>query len=236
MTQLIKRFYETVTVEQEREGYCISLDNNILKSPQKKHLNIKSHALATMIKQEWEEQKDTVRIANMPITRLMMGFTDISQDSNEAIIDSLEKYAHFDELYYFAEFPNELHERQIKLWQPVLQYVEKKFNIHFLTTMGIRSIKQSDVTLMVLRNEIKKLSPEVRFAFNQMTQSTGSLILSFNVLYNKNLDNEKIWELSQLDYLFYRDIWGHDEEAHIKYINDKRDFMAACAFCMLNYA
>ena len=51
-----KRFYTTVTVEPEGEGFSVKLDGKGVKTPGKRPLTLPTHAAAELVAAEWRAQ------------------------------------------------------------------------------------------------------------------------------------------------------------------------------------
>ena len=73
---LSKRFYKTVSVVPERDGFVVKLDQYSLKTPAKKSsdkktLLLPNECLAELVASEWDAQGDKIDPISMPITRLL---------------------------------------------------------------------------------------------------------------------------------------------------------------------
>jgi len=66
----MKRVYTTVEIRPAEGGWGIALDARPLRTPGKHEMVVPSEALAAAIAAEWDGQRDEVRPAAMPLSRL----------------------------------------------------------------------------------------------------------------------------------------------------------------------
>src|SRR5438045_8385381 len=65
-----KRFYKSVGLTETPDGFSVTLDGRIIKTPAKRLLLVPSRAVAEGIAAEWEAQKEASDPTSMPLTRL----------------------------------------------------------------------------------------------------------------------------------------------------------------------
>ena len=66
----MKRVYREATARQFGDGWGIALDGRPMRTPARHELVVPSAALATAIAAEWDAQRDEIRPATIPLTRL----------------------------------------------------------------------------------------------------------------------------------------------------------------------
>ena len=76
MADKLKRFWKTVDLQPEEQGFGLYLDGRKAKTPLKRDLYFPSRATAEAAKAEWEAIKDVIRPDAMPVTRLAMTAID----------------------------------------------------------------------------------------------------------------------------------------------------------------
>ncbi|MGQ3074386.1 MAG: ATP12 family protein, partial [Ferrovibrionaceae bacterium] len=60
-TAASRRFYKSVSVRPEGEGFSVYLDERALKTPAKRPLILPTEALADAIAEEWAGQGDSIK-------------------------------------------------------------------------------------------------------------------------------------------------------------------------------
>lgn len=78
--------------------------------------------------------------------------------SRADIISSLLPYIHGDTLCYQQEYPENLFKAQQTSWEPILKWLELKFNIELNRTYQISSIHQSSHVVHVFQKEMEAMS------------------------------------------------------------------------------
>jgi chaperone required for assembly of F1-ATPase len=210
----MKRFYETVGVEQ-LEGetlFRVQLDTRTIKTPARHDLRVPTRALADAIADEWRAQGDEVVLASMPLTRLASGAIDRIAVHRADVIDEVAAYAETDLLCYRADRPVALSKRQYEIWQPVLDWVEQRYQAKFATTVGVVPITQSPVALEATRAAIAAHDDMMLGALHAVAHASGSVILAL-ALVDDHIDAPGLVAASQLDERFQIEQWGEDAEA-----------------------
>ena len=110
--QLNKRFYKTVSVAPEGDGFVVKLDQYTLKTPakkasDKKTLLLPSERLAELVASEWDGQGDRIDPISMPITRLLNVAIARTPETREELVAEARKYAGTDCLLYTSPSPRD---------------------------------------------------------------------------------------------------------------------------------
>ncbi len=119
-TVLPRRFYETAATAAVADGYAVRLDDKPVHTPARRVLAAPTLALAEAIAAEWQEQKDVIDPAKMPLTRLANAIIDGVADAPLPVAEEIAKYLASDLLFYRAASPLGLVESQAHHWDPIL--------------------------------------------------------------------------------------------------------------------
>jgi chaperone required for assembly of F1-ATPase len=210
-----KRFYKKVAVSETANGFHVTLDGRVLKTPGKKPLLCIGEIQAQCVAEEWQAQIDEIRPETMPCTRLMNVACELTPDKRPELISEFTKYCETDLLCYRASHPEDLVSLQNEKWQPVLDWAAKHHRIELATTDGLEAIVQPGQSLQNTTEIAKKLTDANLTLLLHFTACYGSAILALAVM-EKHLDVSPAFELSRLDEAFQNEQWGEDDEAIAK--------------------
>ncbi|WP_455476608.1 ATP12 family chaperone protein [Bartonella sp. B41] len=226
---LPKRFYKEVKIVGEGRGFSILLDENPIKTPVGRCFFVPTEAFAKLVVQEFEGQKEVIDPAKMPITRLVNTVIDGITDDMQVIFEDLLRFVACDMIFYRAQAPKELVQRQCKHWDPLLDWVEEKLGSRFNLTEGVMHVEQSREAVQAVSNYLRKItSPYVLAALHMITTLTGSALIAIAVL-EKKLDLNYAWDIAHLDEDWMIEQWGIDKEAAKNRACKKDEFQAADA-------
>ncbi len=223
----VKRFYKTVGIEKIGEDYHLLLDGRKAKTPAKNALSLTSFEAAELLCAEWDAQKEFIEPSTMHITRMVNASIDhVSEKLNEVSAE-IAKYGGSDLMYYRSPEPPKLFSKQIELWDPVLQWASKKFNVEFKCSNAINFVEQSSATLQALEQEVQKFtSPIALSALYTVLTIGGSLIVALAVAH-RHCEPQHAYKICELEPDFTSEIWGVDEEAQIRRELREVEFIAA---------
>src|SRR5581483_10739930 len=117
---LPKRFYKTVSVGEEQDGFAVLLDGRPVRTPAKRPLVLPARELASAVAREWERQLDEIDPGTMPMTRLANLAIDRVAEKTRETAEEVKRYAASDLVFYRVEEPEGLVAQQAKHWEPVL--------------------------------------------------------------------------------------------------------------------
>jgi len=225
---LRKRFYETAHVG---DGGAILIDGKPIKTPARRILNAPTRELAEAIAGEWNSQIDVVDPARMPLTRLANVIIDAVSDAPRPVADEIEKYLRSDLVFYRAEAPAILAEKQAHAWDPVLAWARDRFNARFVLAQGVMYVAQPRESVEALRSAIPT-EPWRLGAVSSITTLTGSGLLAV-ALAHQALDAGEVWSAAHVDEDWQMSQWGRDELALQRRAFREAEFHAAASVLTL---
>ncbi|GAB5511996.1 MAG: ATP12 family chaperone protein [Hyphomicrobiales bacterium] len=233
---LPKRFWKTVTLEQDEGGYQVLLDGRPAKTPGRAALASPSPAIAERMRAEWDAVGERLDPAELPMTKLINVALDQGSDSREAIIKDITAYAGSDLVCYRAERPEGLVERQSTVWDPYVQRLSTHHSITMKLAAGIVHVDQEPETLAAIQAlvDARAVDAESLVALHLATTLLGSAVLALALAEPGGCDGraQAIWLASYVDEDWNRAQWGEDEEAKALRAKRWRDYeVAAFVLC-----
>jgi chaperone required for assembly of F1-ATPase len=224
--RLHKRFYGRAHIHDQGEsGIGILLDGKPVRTPARRHLAAPTRPLAAVIVDEWNSQKEFVDPARMPLTRLANAAIDPVSDKPEPIAEEVAKYLGTDLLFYRADAPFGLVEKQGQAWDPVLVWARDVFGARFLLTQGVIHVRQPQEAIDAMRAVIPS-HPWRLAAVSSITSLTGSALLALAVAHGA-LDGDKAWKAAHVDEDWQMSQWGQDKIALERRAYREAEFQAA---------
>ncbi|MEP9356565.1 ATP12 family protein [Xanthobacter sp. KR7-65] len=208
---LPKRFYSAVSVGEAEGGFTILLDGRPVRTPARGLLLAPTRALAEALAAEWAAQEKEINPFLMPLTRLVNVALDRVAPEMDAVAAEVARYAGTDMLFYRAEGPQKLLDRQAARWDPVLDWMHAQHGARFFLAEGVRHVTQPAEALA----QVEALVPRAALALaavHSMTTLTGSALLALAVAQG-TLSAEDAWSAAHVDEDFNREQWGEDEIA-----------------------
>ena len=235
-TSLPKRFWKEVTLGPHEAGaYAILLDGRVARTPARQILAFQDQALAELLRQEWADVGAVIDPAQMPLTRLVNSGLDGVSQQMEAVQLDAARYAASDLLCYRAEHPEKLVLRQRASWDPLLDWLDKRYGARLVTGAGVMYVTQSPEAVLHLQQAVMAIAkPLPLTALHALTTLTGSLVLAL-ALAEHHCSLAEIWALAHLDEDFQMEIWGQDEEALARRAQRFREAQAAASLLSLTY-
>lgn len=228
----MKRFYKQVTVVDAADGFGIALDAKPVRTPAKLPLAVPTLPLAQAIAAEWEAQVGEVKPATMPLTQLASTSIDGVRGRLDAVATAAADYGGSELVCYRADEPEELVQRQARLWNPLLDWAARRYDAHLLVTSGIIHKAQPENALTALRTAIDALDEWRLTALQNCIGITGSLLVSLAVV-DGHLTAEQAFDLAQLDENYQIEKWGEDWEAADRRANQRADLASTVRFLNL---
>jgi chaperone required for assembly of F1-ATPase len=204
-----RRFYGKAAAAAARTGYAVQLDAKPVHTPAGRLLAVPSLALAQAIAAEWDAQCDIIDPTKMPLTRLASTIIDGVVDTPRPVAAEIGKYLGSDLLFYRAETPQGLVERQAQHWDPILAWAREALGAHFTLGEGVIHVAQPEAALAAARAAIPA-EPWRLGALHVVTTLTGSALLGLAML-RKRLSAEEAWRAAHVDEDWNMEQWGRDE-------------------------
>jgi len=203
-----KRFYSTVEVGA---GGATLLDGKPVRTPARQALAGPTPALAQAIADEWRAQGEFINPAEMPLTRLANSIIDGVTDAVDAVAADIGKYLASDLLFYRADAPAGLVERQALHWDPLLDWAGEALGTRFVLGQGVIHVAQPAEALAAGRAAIPSDAWRLG-ALHVVTTLTGSAVIALALLRGR-LSADAAWQAAHVDEDWNMDQWGRDEIA-----------------------
>ena len=210
----MKRFYKDVTVEETEHGFRFLLDGKPVQTPARRPLLLPSAGLTEAIAEEWRNQDEEMRPADMPLTRLVNTVLDGVRATRPEVIAAVLRFGENDLLSYRVETPVELAARQLD-WNVLLDWVAERHDARLAVTSGIQHVEQPAETLAAFSRAVEARDDFELAALHVLASITGSLVLGLAVL-DGRLSAGEAFALSRLDETYQAERWGRDHEAEAR--------------------
>jgi chaperone required for assembly of F1-ATPase len=228
----VKRFWKTVSVEREGDGWAIKLDGRPVRTPARAPLMVPTEALAEAIAAEWHAVPDEIDPRAMPLTGFANAAIDRVAPNREAFARGLARYAEADPACYRAEGPQTLVARQEEQWGKLLAWARRRYDVDFATTCGLMHVAQPGATVERLSHAVAALDSFRLAGLSPLVTIGGSLLAALAVE-EKAITPEDAWDAVSIDERWQLEQWGSDADAEAALENRRRDFFAAARFLEL---
>jgi chaperone required for assembly of F1-ATPase len=202
----VKRFWKEVTVEP---GNGIALDGKPVRTPGRAPLEVPTRALAEAIATEWRDAGETIDPRAMPLTGLANAAIDRIAPATAAFAAGLAAYGESDLLYYRAEDPPQLVARQEAAWDPLLDWAQHHYDVHFEPATGVMHVPQPEATITRLGDAVAALDPFRLAGLSPIVTISGSLVAAL-ALVEDAATPEEIWQIAHVDEDWQAEQWGED--------------------------
>lgn len=219
---LRKRFYKRAHVD---EGGAVLLDGKSVRTPARRILAAPTQALAEHLAVEWNAQSDVINPARMPLTRLANAVIDAVSDAPQPVADEIARYLVSDLLFYRAEAPGGLVDKQSQGWDPVLNWAREAFGARFVMAQGVVHVTQPREAIGAVHAAIP-MDPWPLGAMSSITTLTGSALLAIALLRGA-VDPDAAWAAAHVDEDWQMSQWGRDEIAFERRAYRRSEFDAA---------
>jgi chaperone required for assembly of F1-ATPase len=210
---LRRRFYDHAKVlgTGSAGGFAVLLDDKPIHTPKARPLAAPTLALGEAIAAEWQAQQETIDPATMPLTRLANAIIDGVADAPDAVKAEIEKYLGTDLLFYRAEAPEPLQQRQARYWDPILAWARDTLGADFKLGQGVIHVAQSEAAKKAAAAAIPN-DPWRLGALHVVTTLTGSALMALALL-GGQISAEQAWLAAHVDEDWNMEQWGRDEMA-----------------------
>ncbi|XP_051925243.1 ATP synthase mitochondrial F1 complex assembly factor 2 [Hippocampus zosterae] len=210
-----KRFYQDVTISQGEGGlFEINLDRRKLKTPGGKLLTLPNEALAIAVATEWDAQRDSLKFYAMHLTTLCNTALDNPTQRNEdQMISAALKFLETDTVCYRVEEPYGLVDLQKNEWDPVLQWIENRYDVTIGSSSSIMGPDISQTTKDTFYQHLKSYNFWSLTGLEYVIAQLKSVVLSLGMI-DRYLSVEQAVLLSRLEEEYQIQCWGNVEWAH----------------------
>lgn len=227
----MKRFYKAARAAETDAGWTVHLDGKPIRTPAKAAF-IAPKAVAHAAADEWEAQTGTVKPGTMPITRAVNSAIDRTGPEYKAVVEMVAAYGGSDLICYRAEGPEELVQRQLAAWTPLIAWAEDRFGARLVTATGVMHVLQPADGQARLAEAVGTYQPLALTALYDLVALSGSLIIGLAVAEGR-LDVTEGWSLSRIDETWQAEQWGVDDEAAALATRKEGEFRAAARLLTL---
>lgn len=221
----MKRFWKDVAVVTSADGHAITLDGRPVRTPGRLPLAMPHPALAEAIADEWRAVTEKIDPRAMPLTGLANVAIERIAADPLPFIANLAAYAESDLLCYRAEAPDALVARQAAAWDPLIDWAQRRYDIHVEVVSGIIHRAQPPLALARLADALSALSPFALAGLLPIITITGSLIAAL-ALIEGAADADTVWQASQIDETWQAELWGADDWALATHAAHRAEFDA----------
>jgi chaperone required for assembly of F1-ATPase len=228
----MKRFYKEAKAVPANRGVVLLLDGRPANTPGRDLLALPTRPLAEAIAEEWNSQNEEIDPQAMPLTGLANAAIDRVEPDPAAFAATLAAYGGTDLLCYRAEAPRALVLRQEALWDPLLAWARRRFDVEFATACGVIPRAQPEATVARLAAAVAAHDPFRLAALAPLVTISGSLLIAL-ALAEGEIGLEEAWAAATLDETWQAEQWGADPLAAAAVEARRREFDAAYRFLTL---
>lgn len=210
-----RKFYQDVSISQGEGGvYEINLDRRKLKTPGGKLFTAPNEALAIAVATEWDAQRDTLKFYTMHLTTLCNTAIDnpTHRDKQQMITAAL-KFLETDTVCYRIDDPPALVELQRNEWDPVLHWIENRYNVVIGSSYNILGPEIPEATINTFRQHLNSYNFWSLVGLEYVITQLKSVVLSLGII-DRHLTVEEAVLLSRLEEEYQIQRWGSVEWVH----------------------
>lgn len=221
----MKRFYKEAGVMPEADGFAVTLDGRVVKTPGRRALVLPAEALARAIAAEWAGQGEEIKPETMPLMRLAATALDQVGPQRAAIIDAVAAYGGSDLVCYRVNHPEELARRQNAAWAPLVDWAAATYEAPLVVTDGLMHAAQPEASLVRLRAVVEAADDFRLSGLQNAVGALGSLVIGLALMEGR-LTPEQAFAAAELDALYQIEQWGEDAEATARHAALQEDIAA----------
>lgn len=228
----MKRFYQTVGVQERAGAWQVTLDSRGLKTVRGAPQCVPSEAMASALAEEWDIQGEELNPRAFPLRDMADYAIDIVAPAPQEVTDKLIAYADTDTLLYRADPDEPLYAPQLEVWEPITAAFEEAHGVKLKRVSGIMHAEQDDAALAKIARAMSGFDPFTLAALETMTSLAASLTIGLSTL-ARDADSQALWQAASLEEEWQADLWGRDEEAEERRARRAADFARAARFAQL---
>lgn len=226
-TPVVKRFYKQVEVVDTSAGFVIHLDGKPVRTPGRELMQLPTHAAARLVADEFAAQGETLAPGSMPSMRLVNTAIDGVSKDTQAVLEDILRFASSDLIFYRADAPQRLVERQAQAWDPILDWAREVIGARFILSEGVMHVEQPRESIRAVGTHLQaRAAPLTLTALHVMTTLTGSALIAL-AIESGEVDAETGWAAAHVDEDWNIEQWGEDFEAAARRKARKLEMMSA---------
>ena len=223
----VKRFYNDVSVAETPEGFAVHLDGRPVRTPARVVMIMPTRAAAELVAAEFAVQGEHFNPASMPVMRLVNTAIDGVASDPQAVLEDIQRFAASDMLFYRADSPERLVQRQADTWDPILDWAREVLGARFILSEGVIHVEQPRESIAAVGRHLKERgNPLLLAALHVMTTLTGSALIALAIEHGE-IDAEQGWTAAHVDEDWNIEQWGEDFEAAARRASRKAEMMSA---------
>ena len=223
-----KKFWKKIVLDKKNDSGVILLDGVELKSPNGKSLNLPK-IISEKVYLEWKSVADEINPQLMPFYSYSVTAVDRILTQKDYVASQLENIFKMDLLCYRSGNDNKLKYLQDTRWQPIMDWLERKFGSKMLVNYDLMPRNQNEDELNKSFKFIESLDHFSLAAFHHIVSITGSFILGLAYYFNK-CDADKLFKLAFIEELYQIKKWGDDDLAKERREKIFLELKEACMF------
>jgi chaperone required for assembly of F1-ATPase len=224
----MKRFWKEARVD----GMQVLLDGKPVRTPKRNLLTLPSTGLAVAIADEWNAVGDELDPRLLPLTGLANAAIDIVSPDPATFAAGLARFGETDVVAYRAETPAILVARQAAEWDPLIEWVRQRYDVHVEKVSGIMHRPQPAATVARLADAIAARSAFELAALSPIV-TIGSSLVAGLALVERAFSPEQLWRAVHVDELWQEEMWGEDDLATKPRAARRAEWDAAARFLEL---
>nr|XP_054763343.1 ATP synthase mitochondrial F1 complex assembly factor 2-like [Lytechinus pictus] len=223
-----KRFYKNVSITRSgSKAFEINLDQRKLRTPSGQPVVIPTESLAVAVATEWDTQNEVIKQHSMHLTALCNTVLDNpSHRSKAQIIKAMLHFLETDTLCYRLEDPPELVAMQDERWEPMLEWINKRYEVDIHSTTSISGPVIPQETYKTLQHHLETHTDWALVGYENAIQCLKSVVLTFAAI-DREISVEEAVSLSRLETEFQISKWGSVEWSHDTELADGKSRVAA---------
>lgn len=230
----MKRFYTLVSISEGQEGFSILLDGKPVKTPAGKAVVCSVRKLADAMLAEWVAQTGEIKPETMPVTQYLVTTLDRPAGARDAIERHVLSYIDTDLICYRANEPRIYAASQSESWDPVLEWIRRRFGFSILTTTDLGALTQGEDVHAAFAAYVARMDDLSLTVFADSVESTGSFFLTL-ALREKVFLPENVFSAAQVEEIVRAKIYREDVHGSapdvLKKQESLRRMLAAAALC-----
>lgn len=210
----MKRFYKKTNILYNDGKYEVTLDQRKLKTPKGTVLQVESEPLAIAVATEWDSQKDIINQSHMHLTSLVNTSLDNPNHLTKLdVVNYMLDYLPTDTILYHSEKDDALYDMQLKEWDPVIEWFNKRFLVDMKKNRELDTPFISKDIRMRLGKHLMSYDMSCLHAFVFAVDTLKSIMLTCAVI-DRFINVEKAVLLCRLEEEYQSMHFGRVEWAH----------------------